>query len=71
MSFKRWRCLERSSNVSGMRPASESLDYLPVSDASRREDQNPLLVLLDAIARSLCLCSAGLRDRLVDSSHFD
>lgn len=54
-----------------MRPTFELWNCLPVSDASRREDQNPLLVLLNAIARRLDLCSTGLGDRLVDSSHFE
>jgi hypothetical protein len=43
---------------------------MSVGDTSGREDQNPLLVLLDAIARRLSLGVAGLRDRFVDGSHF-
>lgn len=44
---------------------------LPVSDTSGGKDQNPLLVLLDAIAGGFSLGSASLGDRLVYGSHFE
>lgn len=53
-------------------PAEElRLVSIPVADASRREDQDPLLVPLDdAISRRLGLGgAAGLVERLVHGSH--
>lgn len=44
-------------------------DFLPVGDASGGEDQDPLLVLLDAIAGRIGLGRTGLGNGFVYGRH--
>ena len=50
---------------------SKATGSLPVGDASGGKNQNPLLVLFDAIARRFRLWGAGFGNRFVHSSHFE